>query len=121
MDKMPADWAIERARTLYCEGYELVYGASTVEQIKDSDVSSPWKRLILKFATYIEAHEEAPVDPDLILAREAAAEFWLGDENWQFSENCKAGDRDKTRDIRIPLAAIKLARERGVLCPPPVN
>lgn len=64
------DWAIERAREL---GGKMVLSHSfwSADHIR-AQVGEAWADITLAFAAYIAAHEEAPVDPLLIEAREIA-------------------------------------------------
>lgn len=59
-------------------------------------------------ARYIAQHE--PVDHDLVLAREAAAECALLVD----AHSILAGGQDDCRPVKAALRAIKLLRERGL-------
>jgi hypothetical protein len=62
------------------------------------------------FARYIAQHEQPPVDPDLIEAREVAVQYSLwcsGEIRGQF----RSGKNDDWAEIKIALAAIKRGRE----------
>lgn len=67
---------------------------------------------IRALARYIAQHEPEPVDPDLVLAREAAAAAWVAN-----GPGCppdyESGKCDGTVAVQSALRAIKLVRERG--------
>lgn len=75
MDKdMPADWAIGRA----CE---LADCRSMKEDIVRKHKTHWGDGAVVALARYIEAHEQPPVDPDLVTAREICAMvagYWHG-------------------------------------------
>lgn len=96
--KTPAEWAIERAGKLFDEGYD--------EHLTSTQ----------SFARYIEQHEEAPVDPDLEIAREAAANSREAAGAFSdYVEYMRLGHYDTDSEVQSALAAIKLARKRGKL------
>lgn len=67
------------------------------------------------FARYIAEHEEPPVDPLLIEAREMAAKVAFDKDWFVHGESIQSGQRDDHSDVQIALAALKrgmeLARE----------
>lgn len=91
---MPADWAIERA-------YELsLFDHGAITERTD------WR---LGFARYIEAHEQPPVDPDLVTAREICAKVadQLGDPA---ASGYRSGLNDDGERVQFALAKLKEAR-----------
>lgn len=91
MDK-PAQWATERVNKLY----------------GDSLLGDSWRDL---FARYIEAHEQPPVDPDLVTARKICA---MVARNWYgtSAENRYLKGRDDN-DAEVQFALAKLKEARG--------
>jgi len=67
------DWAIERAVDLLNAGTEKLDRDTSVWFSSDRDDPETG---LPQFAAYIAAHEEAPVDPLLIEAREICAQYW---------------------------------------------
>lgn len=63
------------------------------------------------FARYIAAHEKPPVDPDLLIAREASADIW-GDNDDERAITM-TGKYDDSEAVGSALRAIKLYRERN--------
>ena len=62
------------------------------------------------FARYIAQHEEPPVDPDLLLAREAAATCGWSEDH---PDLWYSGDKDHLGPVVGALRAIKLYKERN--------
>lgn len=101
-DEIP-HWAKVRA-------YNLAYGDQ-----EWFDTLSTWmiSRTARAFARYIAQHEPEPVDPDLELAREAAATA-SEEKGWpDVAAETRRGERDDTISVESALRAIKLVRERG--------
>lgn len=85
MSDLPADWAIEKAKANHpCKGLS----AKCVK--KRPHIY--W--LILEYARYIEAHEEAPVDRKLLCAREAMARIQEGLRNKKIAKWYREGNDD---------------------------
>ncbi|CAB4137037.1 hypothetical protein UFOVP317_3 [uncultured Caudovirales phage] len=103
-DEIP-HWAKVRACELANEGRE----GRSLFRPSDVDNSAPFRA----FARYIAQHEPEPVDPDLLLAREAAAQ--LSDQLGATitAKNMRDGQYDDGHNVRTALIAIKLLRERG--------
>ena len=59
------------------------------------------------FARYIAQHEPEPVDPDLLLAREVAAD-WA--HRPDLADEFRIGKRDEDDAVQIALAAIRRAK-----------
>ena len=59
-------------------------------------------------------HEQPPVDPDLLLAREAAAWVWdsQGFYGPSYASKIREGTKDHELAVEISLRAIKLVKER---------
>ena len=88
------DWALERAKELH----RAAGGATTP--------------MAHAFARYIAAHEEAPVDPLLIEAREIVAVWLENNPNKAFRdkwtpENTRKGKLDDDATVAQALAALK--------------
>lgn len=89
---MPPDWAIERALAMSATGTKL------------DDVKRHWPghATALAFARYIAEHEEPPVDPLLVEARQIAApDYGTG------SEKIIRGERDNCSGVKIALQALR--------------
>lgn len=97
-------WAIERA----CD---LINDQTTSRPYSlKADVRTP---SVVAMARYISQHEEPPVDPDLLTAREILAKEYKG-EGWVSHADQAAilkGDRDNTFIIRAVVAGIKAGKE----------
>ena len=65
------------------------------------------------FARYIAQHEEPPVDPLLIEAREIVAKFYEGNGGPISSENFRAGKLDTTPLARVTLEGLRRGIELG--------
>ncbi len=99
MSEETPQWAKERA----CE---LINNEHPGWKYTPNEVSiSPALRA---FARYIAAHEEEPVDPDLIEAREICALTTISNCN---AEAYRSGEIDHATIIQTALAAIKRGRE----------
>lgn len=116
---LPADWAIKKAIDLGNETEHSAhyYGnpgaAVTVEHVKRVAHMGSWFRVIA-FARYIEQHEEPPVDPDLILAREIYAEqLAKGGYGLSFINDAKTGKLDRYSGLVSTLTGIKEGRKLG--------
>ena len=70
---------------------------------------------VIELARMIEKYEPIPepVDPDLLIAREAAARILEEDEKYETARVFRKGEFDEF--LKNEVAAIKLARERGVM------
>ncbi len=105
MDKdMPADWAIERAIELV-----NVDGSTYTHESLTQKHFVSWS-LGKAFARYIEAHEQPPVDPDLVTAREIAAAFASYFSSRVMPSDCKKGEFDHATAVQFALAKLKEAR-----------
>ena len=91
MDK-PAQWATERVNKLY----------------GDSLLGDSWRDL---FARYIEAHEQPPVDPDLVTAREICA--LVVKNNGYYNAACRYREGVNDADAEVQFALAKLKEARG--------
>ena len=106
MADLPPDWAIERALSLAPTGAEL------------EDVKRHWPghTAHIAFARYIAVHEQPPIDPLLIEAREIVAR---GYEPYLMpcAESARAGSQDDQLPVKCALVAlrrgIELAKEQG--------
>ena len=108
MDKdMPADWALERAVEL-----ANANGANwTAENTKQHHFGGMVGPVTMQaFARYIEAHEQPPVDPDLVTAREICAAFASYFSSRVLPSDCKNGEFDHATAVQFALAKLKEAR-----------
>ena len=65
------------------------------------------------FAAYVAKHGKEPVDPDLVVAREASA---AAKDHDSVKKKILAGDGDHMLSVRCGLAAIKLYKETHKQC-----
>ena len=101
---LPADWAIERARDETVNPYSLM-------QIKAFPHSHP---VMIAFARYIEKHEQPPLDPWALQARELAAGVAaevIGCTN--AAERYRKGEYDNDTEVKAIAAALRAAYEKG--------
>ena len=106
MDKdMPADWAIDKA----CQLCDCMSCKRDVIRKHETH----WAEgAVMQLARYIEAHEQPPVDPDLVTAREICAKVarqWHGTS----AENRYLKGRDD-KDAEVQFALAKLKEARGI-------
>lgn len=102
-DEIP-QWAIERAAELACEvATKPIYNADKVVNL----------HLDQAFASYIAKHEEPPVDPLLIEAREIAAKHYDGVCRYNTAEACRNGKWDGAPSVQLALAALRRGIELG--------
>lgn len=104
MDKdMPADWAIDKA----CQLCDCMSCKRDVIRKHETH----WAEgAVMQLARYIEAHEQPPVDPDLVTAREICARVC---NDFGRTSNAKAyrdGDYDAEEELQFALAKLKEAR-----------
>ena len=64
------------------------------------------------FAALSLANWQPPVDPDLLIAREAGAAYWDSNDRPQVAHQMRAGDCDDWAGPIVALAAIKLFKAR---------
>ena len=104
MDKdMPADWAIGRA----CE---LAGCRSMKEDIVRKHETHWGEGAVVALARYIEAHEQPPVDPDLVTAREICARVCNDFGQTSSAKAYRDGDYDAEEELQFALAKLKEAR-----------
>ena len=103
MDKdMPADWALERA-------FLEVYGKG--EESKEYMVEHMRGMATGKaLARYIEAHEQLPVDPDLVTAREICAKVAKELAQRGVAAMYLKTELDADPEVQFALAKLKEAR-----------
>lgn len=107
-DEIP-QWAKERA----CE---LANAEQSYELWKVRDIDSKMYPVMTTLARYIAQHEEPPVDANLQMARDSAAEATLAarldDENSkQWAIYCRDGAYDDGREVQSALIAIRKLKE----------
>lgn len=99
-DKLPADWAIDKAVELLREaGIPIILRA--VKSNPDS------YRSTIAFARYIEEHEEPPVDPVLLAARE-----WVEAGLTGFEVGVLKGNFDYSTAVQAFIAGAKWQAEQ---------
>jgi hypothetical protein len=105
MDKdMPADWAIERAIELVnVDGSTYTHESLTQNHIVGWSLGKA-------FARYIEAHEQPPVDPDLVTAREICAKVTRQWHETSAENRYLKGLDDNDAEVQFALAKLKEAR-----------
>jgi len=100
-------WAYERVSRLQDDFSGASYYVS---------LSASYADLKGAFALYISQHEEPPVDPLLIEAREIAiSESYGGRARWAeaWREKIMRGDDDREDRVKVALAALKRGIELG--------
>jgi hypothetical protein len=108
------DWAIEKALIEPNENSPGSTGSKwTVKEIKEANGTLRYATAVMAFARYIAAHEKPPVDPDLLIAREAAAQVYDEGGHPNHAKGCRDGRFDGNYDVTMPLRAIKLYKERS--------
>ena len=65
---------------------------------------------VAQIAIRLTASGWRPTDPDLILARECAAEGWTAQKATRLAEEVRNGRRDRDMDVQSALRAIKAVR-----------
>lgn len=103
-EKMPADWAIERA-------FEEAGDTPDLPWIKDRGHAVFYGKAIFKLARYIEAHEQPPVDRKLLCAREAAFQAYYAAENFTLADAANDGMADSDPAVVACVSAITLWEE----------
>lgn len=107
MDKdMPADWAIERA----CELANAMGAAWNMKDSKDAYGIRRSGDTVSAFARYIEAHEQPPVDPDLVTAREICAKVAKELAHRGAAAMYLKTELDADAEVQFALAKLKEAR-----------
>lgn len=95
-------WAKERA----CELANAAWGRGNRF---DTDSVDFWPS-IRAFARYIAQHEQPPVDPDLVKAREICARVYENSGCGIAAGNCRSGKLDDYSEVQFALSALKEAR-----------
>jgi len=96
------DWAVGRARLHFTQELDLCTDEETINVYRSA------------FARYIAAHEEAPVDPLLIEAREICAQYWERGGNpvaRDIARDYRNGIHDEDDERLTPVLA---ALKRGI-------
>lgn len=68
------------------------------------------------FAAYIAKHKQPPVDPLLVMAREAACEDDFnrrGEGGGRWRTACREGAYDSGEEVQSALIALRMAQEQG--------
>lgn len=104
MDKdMPADWAIDKA----CQLCDCMSCKRDVMRKHETH----WAEgAVMQLARYIEAHEQPPVDPDLVTAREICARVCNDFGLHSRAKAYRDGDYDAEEELQFALAKLKEAR-----------
>lgn len=105
MDKdMPADWAIDKA----CQLCDCMSCKRDVIRKHETH----WAEgAVMQLARYIEAHEQPPVDPDLVTAREICA--LVEKNNGYYNAACRYREGVNDADPEVQFALAKLKEARG--------
>jgi len=103
-DEIP-QWALERAAQL-ANKEAGVTGGFTAAYMTEADLGRA-------FARYIAQHEQPPVDPLLIEAREIAAKYYDGVCRYNTAEACRNGKWDGAPSVQLALAALRRGIELG--------
>jgi len=104
-NKEPPDWAMVRAAELA--------GVGKIE-VTANAFAQACSQMQVGFARYIAAHEEAPVDPLLIEAREICAQYWERGGNpiaRDIARDYRNGIHDEDDERLTPVLA---ALKRGI-------
>ena len=101
---LPADWAIERALAEYGST------AAPLASVKEDPILH---HIALTLARYIEKHEQPPVDPWLLQARELAAGVACDLGEIEFCDTYRAGGYDDSPAPQAIAAALRAAYEKG--------
>ena len=96
-------WALKLACELSAVGWDF-YIALAPRHVR---------RSIQAFARYIVKHQDEPVDPLLLEAREVAASAYEGLDFAGIASRIRDGDRDDGLHVSIALAALKRRDELG--------
>lgn len=98
---------LEKAREIAADQWEPGYRGFVLKGRYDE--SSSVKSVI---AALILCNWQPPVDPDLLIAREAGAAFWDSRDKPEIAQQMRAGDIDSWAGPTTALAAIKLFKAR---------
>lgn len=108
MDKdIPADWAIERACEL-ANANGAMWTVENAKKVKFDATTGP--TTMQAFARYIEAHEQPPVDPDLVTAREICAKVAKELAQRGVAAMYLKTELDAHPEVQFALAKLKEAR-----------
>jgi len=108
IEVLPPDWAIERALE---QGYRG--NGWTANVVKAYGPSTPLIETVLSFARYIARHENAPLDPLLIEARQLVADRYNDTFGAEHKAATLAGEDDDSDAIKNCLAALRRGIEIG--------
>lgn len=103
-DEIP-QWALERAAEL-ANKEAGVTGGFTAAYMTEADLGRA-------FACYIAQHEEPPVDPMLIEAREIAAKHYDEQGNSRAAKTCRGGYCDTTGTLQMIAEGLRRGIELG--------
>lgn len=106
-----AQWAMDRARKLLRAEY-VALGASAANSHPPTNPANPAVKVL---ARIIETYEKPPVDPDLEIAREAAALAYEGHRYHDLAGLTRAGKCDNDLCVIAAHHALRIARERRML------
>jgi hypothetical protein len=101
MSEIPPDWALSKALKL------MEYGGTPIETVR-KEPSEHYE--VVAFARYIAEHEEPPVDPLLIEAREIASNSRIGAGKLG-SMIIREGGGDDAEDVQLAYAALRRGME----------
>lgn len=100
-EELPPDWAIEEA----LKRSDFDARPDDVAYIRRA--SHRWCNAIRELARMIAKHEQPPVDPDLVKAREIVADNFLRRGFADSSQEILLGEHDDWEEVKCTLAGIK--------------
>ena len=100
-DNAAPEWAFKRVQDL----------SAPLSTDPDFEVNERFPT-VRAFARYIAQHEQPPVDPDLLLARECAADACERHNSVLRPDLIRSGDQDEGPIVKACLAAIRAERAR---------
>jgi hypothetical protein len=109
MSEIP-QWAVEKA--VEASGFNYIDAAADENRYRTMGIIGDIavRRSLDAFARYISEHEEGPVDPLLVEAREIAIEFYK-DSNPALISSIRDGSEDQWLAIRMTHEGLKRGKE----------
>lgn len=106
-NNLPPEWAIQRAlEILYAD-----YQASALPTVDNVATYPSMYAAPIKVARYIAEHEEEPVDPLLLKAREIVVEFYSTNHPNSRLADVREGTRDDCKAVQLALHTLRAAAE----------
>lgn len=104
---LPPMWAIERA-------IDILYRHCTVAARPAFNEVAKYPKVyasVLNVAQYVTQHEQEPVDPLLLKAREIVVEFYSTNHPNSRLADVREGTRDDCKAVQLALHALRVATE----------